>query len=49
MAIWAAMASDKKRKGGKLRFILPVRPGQMLITDQVPQSIVLEVMRELAQ
>ena len=48
-AIWAAMASDKKRKGGKLRFILPVRPGQMLITDQVPQSLVLEIMRELAE
>lgn len=46
-AIWAAMASDKKRKGGKLRFILPVHPGHMMITDQAPQALVLEIMREI--
>ncbi len=48
-AIWAAMASDKKRKGGKLRFILPVHPGHMMITDQAPQALVLEIMREIGE
>jgi len=48
-AIWAAMGSDKKRKAGRLRFVLPVRPGEMLVTDDVPRALVLEVMKELGE
>ena len=48
-AIWAAMGSDKKRKGGKLRFVLPRRPGEMVITDEAPQALVLEIMKELGE
>jgi len=47
--IWSAMSSDKKRKAGRLRFVLPVRVGQVVITDQVPEQIVLEVMHELKE
>jgi len=47
--IWAAMASDKKRKGGRLRFVLPVQAGQMLVTDDVPQALVLEILKALGE
>lgn len=46
--IWLAMASDKKRKAGRLRFVLPVRAGDMLITDQAPQELVLETLNEIS-
>ena len=42
--IWAAMASDKKRRGGKLRFVLPRAIGDVIVTDQVPRETVLEVL-----
>jgi shikimate kinase/3-dehydroquinate synthase len=48
-AIWAAMASDKKRKAGRLRFVLPERPGKMVITDGVPRELVLEVLDEIGR
>jgi len=40
--IWQAMAMDKKRRGGKLRFVLPKRIGEMVVTDEVPERVVLE-------
>ena len=42
--IWAAMASDKKRKDGRLRFVLPVQAGRVIVTDQVAQDVVFEVL-----
>jgi 3-dehydroquinate synthase len=47
--LWAAMATDKKRRGKRLRFILPEAIGQVIITDRVPQKLVLQVLRELQQ
>jgi shikimate kinase/3-dehydroquinate synthase len=45
--IWNAMATDKKRQGKKLRFVLPRVIGQVLVTDQVPKAVVLEVLERL--
>jgi shikimate kinase/3-dehydroquinate synthase len=47
--IWEAMATDKKRRGKKLRFVLPRAIGQVVVTDQVPKSTVLEVLEELGE
>jgi 3-dehydroquinate synthase len=47
--IWAAMASDKKRKGGKLRFVLPVRVGQMVVTSDAPQALVMQILKETGE
>jgi 3-dehydroquinate synthase len=48
-AIWQAMGSDKKRRGGRLRFVLPCDIGDVIVTDQVPQSLVLDVLNEMRQ
>jgi 3-dehydroquinate synthase len=45
--IWEAMATDKKRRGKKLRFVLPKAIGQVMVTDQVPKAVVLEVLEKL--
>lgn len=43
----AALHVDKKRRGGRLRWILPVSIGEVIITDEVPQDAVLEVVTNL--
>ena len=45
--IWRAMATDKKKRGKKLRFVLPRAIGQVEVSDQVPQAVVLEVLERL--
>ncbi len=47
--VWAAMGSDKKRRGGRLRFVLPVRLGKVIVTDEIPKPVVLDVLRELRE
>ena len=42
--IIAAMAGDKKRQGGRLRFILPCGPGDGQIADDVPLNAVREAL-----
>ena len=44
-AIWEAMSGDKKRRGGKLRFVLPRAIGDVIVTDDAPREIVLGVLR----
>lgn len=46
-AIWAAMAHDKKRRGRGLRWVLPHALGHVEIAADVPQDLVLNVLREL--
>ncbi len=41
------MRSDKKVLGGRLRFVLPERIGAVTIRADVPEPLVLEVLREL--
>ena len=43
--VWAAMRSDKKRQGDRLRFVLPVAIGEVDIFDDVPREAVLDVLR----
>lgn len=45
--VWEAMATDKKRRGKRLRFVLPRAIGQVEVSDQVPQAVVLEVLERL--
>ncbi|MBZ0301712.1 MAG: 3-dehydroquinate synthase [Anaerolineae bacterium] len=46
-AIYAAMATDKKWKNGRSRFILMGGVGQPRIVEDVPRSAVMDVLRQL--
>jgi 3-dehydroquinate synthase len=43
-AVWAAMTSDKKKQGRRLRFVLPLDIGQVDVFDDVPREVVLAVL-----
>lgn len=47
--VWGAMATDKKRRGERLRFVLPRAIGQVVVTDEVPKAMVLEVLERLRE
>jgi 3-dehydroquinate synthetase/shikimate kinase len=47
-ALRTAMGLDKKRAGGRVRFVLPVAPGDVRVFDDVPGSLVLDVLRTMA-
>jgi shikimate kinase/3-dehydroquinate synthase len=47
--VWKAMATDKKRRGKKLRFVLPRAIGQVEVSDQVRKAVVLEVLERLRE
>jgi 3-dehydroquinate synthase len=42
--VWAAMTSDKKKKGKRLRFVLPLDIGQTDMFDDIPRQAVLAVL-----
>ena len=46
-AVWEAMSRDKKKRDGRLRFVLPRDIGQVEIHDDVPRERVLEVLESL--
>ena len=46
--IVAAMAGDKKRLAGRLRFVLPHAPGDVRVADDVPEAAVLAALEETA-
>ena len=39
-AVIAGMSADKKRRGGKQKFVLLSRPGSPLITDRIKKKLV---------
>jgi 3-dehydroquinate synthase len=43
--LYEAMFSDKKARGGTLRFVLPAEPGVSVVRADVPKSAVLETLR----
>jgi 3-dehydroquinate synthase len=43
-AMIAVMRRDKKKVGDRLRFVLPLRIGQVALLDDVPESLVREVL-----
>ncbi len=45
-AIWLAMGSDKKKRGRRLRLVLPRSLGDVIIADDVPQEVVITVLEE---
>ena len=47
--VWEAMATDKKRRGKKLRFVLPRAIGEVMVSDQAPTAVVLEVLERLRE
>jgi len=46
-AIWEAMAHDKKKRGGALRWVLPRAIGEVDIFEDVPQETVMSVLHSL--
>ncbi len=46
-AIWEAMKRDKKKRGNKLRWILPRTIGQVEIVKDVPRDVVVEVLCDM--
>lgn len=46
-ALYESMLSDKKVREGKIRFVLPQKPGSAIISDAVRKKDVLEVMEEI--
>jgi shikimate kinase/3-dehydroquinate synthase len=42
--VWRAMAHDKKRRGGRLRWVLPIAVGDVRIVDDVPPDVVNAVL-----
>jgi 3-dehydroquinate synthetase len=40
----AAMRHDKKRRGKRLRWILPTAIGEVIIVDDVPDAVVHDVL-----
>jgi len=47
--LWDAMATDKKRRGKTLRFVLPRAAGDVFVTDQVKRADVLAVLETLKE
>jgi len=46
-AIWEAMAHDKKKRGGALRWVLPLQVGRVEIFEDVPPETVEAVLQDL--
>lgn len=47
-AVWRAMALDKKKRGSRLRFVLPRALGDVIVSEEVAEQSVLAVLRELS-
>jgi 3-dehydroquinate synthase len=45
--LWQAMAADKKRRGGRLRFVLPRAVGDVTVAEEVAEADVLAVLEEM--
>ncbi len=45
--ILEALQTDKKVKDGKVRFVLPTQIGKVIITDQVPMDVILQVLQRM--
>ncbi len=46
-AMWQAMGHDKKRRGGTLRWVLPLAIGEVAVVDDVPRQLVIDTLREM--
>ncbi|MFQ5594501.1 MAG: 3-dehydroquinate synthase [Anaerolineae bacterium] len=48
-SIWDVMGTDKKRKAGTRRYVLPRAIGDVIVTSDVPQEVVMTVLRETSE
>ncbi|MFQ5341019.1 MAG: 3-dehydroquinate synthase [Anaerolineae bacterium] len=48
-SIWDVMGTDKKRKAGTRRYVLPRAIGDVIVTADVPQDIIMTVLRETSE
>jgi 3-dehydroquinate synthase len=48
-AVWQAMAADKKRRDGRLRFVLPEEIGRVVVLDDVSREAALETLAILRE
>lgn len=46
-AIWQIMQSDKKKRAGKLRFVLMRRPGDVFVCDEVEPAMAIAALKSL--
>jgi len=46
-AVMDRLRTDKKVRDGRVRFVLPVRMGEVAIRDDVPPEVILEVIRAM--
>jgi 3-dehydroquinate synthase len=46
-AVMDRLRTDKKVRDGRVRFVLPVRMGEVVIRDDVPPEVILEVIRAM--
>ena len=46
-AIVEALQTDKKVKSGQVRFVLPKRIGEAIVTDQVPKALIDQVLQAM--
>jgi 3-dehydroquinate synthase len=44
--VWEAMSADKKKRGKRLRFVLPVRIGEVTVTEDVTRETALRALEE---
>ncbi len=42
--VWSAISYDKKKRDGKLLFVLPVRIGKTILHSDVPEKIIFDVL-----
>jgi 3-dehydroquinate synthase len=47
--LWEAMQTDKKKKGGALRFVLLQAPQRPVVTAEAPMSLVLEAIEDVLE
>ncbi len=46
-AVFSAMSTDKKKRHGQLRFVLPKDIGEVIVTSEVPEGAVREALDEV--
>jgi len=46
-SVWRMMQSDKKKRAGKLRFVLMRRPGDVFLCDDVDMEMAMDALASL--
>jgi 3-dehydroquinate synthase len=46
-AILTSLQADKKVEAGQVRFVLPTQIGAAIVTDQVPTTVIRQVLEQM--